>query len=61
MNDSDKIVKIIFEYEDCTLIYEGEDAKKLKEAIDGMTVFCAIHHSNPFNKLRLNPQISNHH
>ena len=56
MNDSDKITRIIFIYEDSTLIYEGEDAKKLKEAIDGMTVFCHVHNANPFDKLKLTPK-----
>jgi len=54
INDDHKnIVRIIFEYKDKTLVYWGKDAKELKKAIDGMTVFCAIHGTNPFDKLKL--------
>ncbi len=53
-DDYKNINKIVFEYQDKILTYEGENAKELKKAIDGMTVFCAIHGANPFDKLKLN-------
>lgn len=56
MEDYKKIQKITFEYENVILVYEGEDAKDLKQAIDGMTIFCHVHHNNPFKDLELKPQ-----
>ena len=52
-DDYKNINKIVFEYQDKILTYEGENAKQLKKAIDGMVVFCDIHRANPFSRLKL--------
>lgn len=52
-NNSGKIIKITFEYENKKQSVSGEEAEKLLDIINDMTMMMHNHGMNPFDKTKI--------